>query len=468
MLENLERHEQTESSVDARRLADDCRDLTWSPDPAVRRLGALVDQHYRNANVRLAVAGPFLNRLVPQPPVQTAPFRDTIVGADVTGRSTTATKLTVLLVPDPRRLRLGLEGHGVVTCTTAATSGPATFYNDGESQFVVRKLFLCDTRRLNVFPAVAEAEATRSDLISLETDYDGVPLVGSVVRGIALSQHEDLEDQARWETEQKLAARSHRIGRRHWRSRRGDAVPIRRSGLESSGPAQSRLGTGRAVDHRRAGRAPAACGRRRAIGRLHTPPTGSFRQPDEPASSRVGTQQCASRLELDGHTFTLPELFAHLREKLNRSSDGAADSDLPEDVVVTFASEDSVRVSCHDGRVQVRIALAELSEGRRRWRDFAVVTHYRPDTSTLDIHFVRDGTIFLEGESLKGKPQITLRTIFSKVLSVQRGWGLLSPEVATDPRFADVTISQFTVDEGWIGLAYAPRPTAGPVARKPK
>ena len=106
----------------------------------------------------------------------------------------------------------------------------------------------------------------------------------------------------------------------------------------------------------------------------------------------------------------------------------------------------------------MRIALAELREGKRRWHDFAVVTHYRPDTSTLDIHFVRDGTIFLEGESLRGKPQVTLRTIFSKVLSAQRGWGLLSPEVATDPRLEDVTISQFTVDEGWIGLAYAPRP----------
>ena len=161
-------------------------------------------------------------------------------------------------------------------------------------------------------------------------------------------------------------------------------------------------------------------------------------------------------------------MFAHLRQKLNRPPADAADADLPEDVVVTFAPEDAVRVSCHDGRVQVRIALAELREGRRRWRDFAVVTHYRPDTSTLDIHFVRDGTIFLEGESLKGKPQVTLRTIFSKVLSAQRGWGLLSPEVATDPRFEDVTISQFTVDEGWIGLAYAPRPTAGPIARKPK
>jgi hypothetical protein len=161
----------------------------------------------------------------------------------------------------------------------------------------------------------------------------------------------------------------------------------------------------------------------------------------------------------------LGDLFGHLRTKLNRPPHSDADADLPEDVVVTFASTDAVRVHCRDGRVQVRIALADLREGKRHWHDFAVVTYYRPDTSVLDIHFVRDGTIFLEGESLKGKPEVALRTIFSKVLSAQRGWGLLSPEVDTDPRFADVTISQFSVDQGWIGLAYAQRPQ---VARKPR
>ncbi len=469
LLADLERHEQTETSADARRLADDCRYLSWSPDPAERRLGALVDQHYRNANVRLAVAGTFLNRLVPQPPAQTAPFRDTIVGADVTGRSTTLTKLNVILVPDPQRLRLGLEAHGVVTSNTAATSGPATFYNNGQSQFVVRKLFLCDARRLNVFPAVAEAEATRSNLISMETSYDGVPFVGSMVRNIARSQHEDLQDQARWETEQKVATRARNqldgeISKAvdKMKARFNDQVleTLARLDLDLQPLALSTTGDRAVLRLRLAGGEQLGA---------YTP------RPRAPSDSLMSLQvhesalnNALARLGLDGQSFTLPELFAHLRQKLNRPPADDADTDLPEDVVVTFAPEDAVRVSCHDGRVQVRIALAELSEGRRRWHDFAVVTHYRPDTSTIDVHFVRDGSIFLEGESLKGRPQVTLRTIFSKVLSAQRGWGLLSPEVATDPRLEDVTISQFTVDEGWIGLAYAPRPAVGPVARKPR
>jgi hypothetical protein len=469
LLADLERYEQTDKSTDARRLADDCRHLSWSPDPAVRRLGAVVDERYRNANVRLAVAAPFLNRFVPQPAPQVAPFRDVIVGADVTGRSTTLTRLTVLLVPDPQRLRLGLEAHGVVTSSTAATSGPATFYNNGRSQFVVRKLFLCDTHGLNVFPAVAEAEATRSDLVSMETNYDGVPLVGSMVRNIARSQHEELQDEARWQTEHKVTNRARtqldaeiskavdklkdRFNRQLWETLARldlELHPLALSTTEDRAVLRLRLAGGEQLG-------------------AYTP------RPRAPSDSLMSLQvhesalnNALERLELDGHSFKLPALFAHLRDKLNRPAADEVDVDLPEDVVVTFAAEDAVRVSCHDGRVQVRLAFAELSEGRRHWRNFAVCTHYRPDTTTLDVHFVRDGTIFLEGESLKGKPQVTLRSIFSKVLSAQRGWGLLSPEFATDPRLEDVTISQFTVDEGWIGLAYAQRPTAGPLARKPK
>ena len=317
-----------------------------------------------------------------------------------------------------------------------------------------------------MFPSQAEAAATRSDLLSVETSYDGVPLVGSMARGIALSQHDELQDQARWETEQKVAARAQAeldaeiaTAVEKMKTRVRDQVwdTLARLDLELQPLALSTSEDRAVMRLRLAGSEQLSA---------YTP------RPRAPSDSLMSLQVHESalnnvleKLDLDGRTFTLSELFTHLREKLNRPPVSDADADLPEDIVVTFASTDAVRVHCRDGRVQVRIALAELSEGKRRWHDFAVVTHYRPDSSTLDIHFVRDGTIFLEGESLRGKPQITLRTIFSKVLSAQRGWGLVAPEVAADPRLEDVTISQFTVDQGWIGLAYAPRPS---VARKPR
>jgi hypothetical protein len=47
---------------------------------------------------------------------------------------------------------------------------------------------------------------------------------------------------------------------------------------------------------------------------------------------------------------------------------------------------------------------------------------------------VRDATIFLEGEILKGKPQVKLRTIVSKVLSTNRALSLMDQKIANDLR----------------------------------
>ncbi len=470
LLDNLERQEGSELSADAQRLSEDCRQLAWSSDSAARQLGARIDEHYRNANIRIAVAGTFLNRLVPQPPPHVAPFRDTIVGADVTGRSTTPLRLEVVLVPDRNRLRLGLEAHGRVISNTAASSGPAVFYSTGESQFVVRKLFLCDARRLNIFPAQAEVEATRSDLTGLETDFDGVPLVGSMVRNIARSQHEDLQDQARWETEEKVAQRARsqldaeiakaidqmktRLNTQVWEA-------LARLDLELQPLALSTTEDRAVLRLRLAGNEQLGA---------YTP------RPRAPSDSLMSLQvhesalnNALEKLQLEGADLhASPNCSPHFRQKFNRTDNADVDADLPEDVVVTFASTDA---RCLAGALPrwsgagCELHSMNCAKGDTAGNDFAVVTHYRPDSSTLDIHFVRDGTIYLEGESLRGKAQFTLRTIFSKVLSAQRGWGLLSPEITADPRLEDVTISQFTVDQGWIGLAYAQRPS---VARKPK
>ena len=117
--------------------------MCWSPDADSQQLGTRLEEHYRNANIRLAVSQSFLNRFLPQPGA-TPPVRDTIAGAEVEGQSTTYTRLALLLIPDRNRLRMGIEAHGTVQSNTAATSGPATFHSTGESQFVARKLLLWD------------------------------------------------------------------------------------------------------------------------------------------------------------------------------------------------------------------------------------------------------------------------------------------------------------------------------------
>src|SRR5262249_29784524 len=142
LLTDLDRYEHTGLTSDARLVAHDFRGLNWSAVPEAEQLGGRLDTHYRNANLRIAVSGSLLNRLLPQPEKIDAPVNDTVVNVPVHGHSTTFTKLFVRLIPDPRRIRLGIEANGQVLSDTVSTSGPATLYNQGASTFLVRKLLL--------------------------------------------------------------------------------------------------------------------------------------------------------------------------------------------------------------------------------------------------------------------------------------------------------------------------------------
>ncbi len=208
LLVHLEQYEQSGLPSDARRVADDWRGLRWASNSAAQEESGQLETHYRNANVRLAMSREFLNSLIPQPDPQSAPVYDTIVDVPVRGNSTTFTKLSVRLVPDPRRIRAGIEAEGLVASNTVSSSGPATFRNRGQSTFLVRKLLVLGPQGLDVWPAIAEADNNYNHLISLETDFDGVPLFGPLVRGMARSQLDEVKNEARMEVEQKLAFRA--------------------------------------------------------------------------------------------------------------------------------------------------------------------------------------------------------------------------------------------------------------------
>jgi hypothetical protein len=468
LMADLERYERSGSALDAQRLASDCRWLSWSEEAGSRELSVRLDEHYRNANVRVAVAAAFLNRFLPQPSAMVAAVRDTIAGASVEGQSTTYTQLGLVTIPDTQRLRLGIEAHGLVASDTTAFSGPAAVHNSGESRFTVRKLFIFGPNGLSVFPAQAEAENIRNDMISVETKVDRVPLVGKVVQNFARSEAESKQDEARSEVEVKVAARARyqfdgelqpRLAQASSRFNERVLEPLERLGLDPKALSMSTSDDRAVLRFRLAGPEQLAA---------HTP------RPRAPSDSLVSLQlhqsalnNALEQLDLDGRSFKLPELFEHLAQKLGRSQIDTPD-DLPHSVVVTFAAHDALRVSCDDGQVELRISLAELSERRRHWKNFTVRTSYKPDTTSLETRFVRSGGIYLEGESIKGKPQFALRSVFSKVLSSKRPWGLVDPKLAADPRVKDLEITQFTSDKGWIGIAYAPRRQPLPIASRPK
>ena len=454
LLADVERYERSGLPSDATSVANDLRGLKWSDAGGAARVSEQLDTHYRNANLRVTASVALMNRLVPQRRPTEAPVYDTVVDVPVYGNSLTSTRLKVLLVPDPQRIRIGLEVDGKVDSNTVATSGPATFYNQGRSTFVVQKLFVLGPYGLTVFPAKANADASGTYLVSMDTNFDGVPLFGGIVRNIARSKHDEQSGQARVEVEYKLSERARKeldgeIGPRLSRlvdkvenkqlalvNRLGlELVPLEMATTKETIVARARLGNPRQLG-------------------AHTP------RPRVPAGSwfsfeieQSALNNLFERLDLDGRTFELSELFRWLAKKLDRPQQANLD-ELPEGVRVTFAERDAVRVRVADERVELTLSFAELVHERRRFTNFSVRTTFQPEVRSRQAVLVRDSGISLDGRHLNTRAKVPLYTIFSKVFAHRDEVPLLDEKITQDLRLSDLALTQFTLDDGWISLAY--------------
>jgi hypothetical protein len=134
--------------------------------------------------------------------------------------------------------------------------------------------------------------------------------------------------------------------------------------------------------------------------------------------------------------------------------------DLPDDVFIKFAGETPLRVAFQQGRVTLQLALAELSQGSSRWKDFTVRVHYRHAADLPDADLVRDQYVELLGKRLHLRDQIALRGIFSRVFSQSKPIQLVSRGLRTDPRLAGLQIDQLVIGDGWLSVSLGETVTA--------
>lgn len=464
LLDALEELELGDSSRSASEVATAWQQLRWSSDPHALTLAEHINTYYRNANARVAISGHLLNLMLPEQAATQEPVHDSILGARVFGRSQTSSRLRVVLLPDMRRLRLGLEAIGEVDSDTAATKGPATLYSQGVSRFHARKMLSVDRNGLRVWRSQAEVD-TDTELTDVETDFDGLPFVGMLARAVARQEHDDHYWEANYEVRGKVAAKAEHRFDQQVNQQLAEAEreflkklyqPLERLHLEPT-----------AVDLRTTREQLVARYRVAAHHQLaaYTP------RPAVPDNSVLNVQLHQStlnnvleQLKLDGQRVELDALYRSLGQTFNRPLDQAMLDQLPEDVTIQFADHDAVRVYCDGGRLLLVIKLAELSQGRqRKWKNFTVQAYYEPSISTLDAKLVREGTIELMGPRLSFRDQIALRGIFTKVLSKDRTFDLVPEKLARDRRLQGLEVGQFTIDDGWIGLAIVQ-----PALAKPK
>jgi hypothetical protein len=458
LLAAIEAYEHLEHTDQSTALAHAYRELRWSPDASAEELAETVNAYYRNANVRVAVSAELVNRLLPKSAAMQEPVRDMIQGAYVEGSSATNTRLRLVLLPDGQSWRLGLEACGSVSSTTASSKGPAVFYQDGVSYYRARKMLTVDNRGVRMFSAEAQADAN-SQMTDFETDFDGIPFLGGLARSIARKQYDDASSAAKHEVEGKIVGRASgqldrevalklQEGQKNFQVKLLD--PLRQLKLDPTAVDMQTTTERLIARYRLAGREQVAA---------HTP------RPQAPGDSLLSVQVHESamnnvleHLELQGRRLELRELYREVTSRFAQGQPSTPPDDLPEEVYVTFAEEDPIRVDCEDGRVALTIRLKELTHGsKNKWTNFMIRAYYAPDSDQLDANLVRDGVIELGGERLRFGDQVALRGIFSRVLSRNRKLELVNKQIAQSPELRDQQVTQFVIHDGWLGVALGPK-----------
>ena len=151
------------------------------------RLGAVLQKHIFNYNVRVIASEEFLNRLLSETRNEKGPVVDFVLGANVTGNQTTATRVSVDLLPSGRTARFDLTLNGAVQSSTVGVTSEATVYTQGNHTFVAKKEVNFDGIRFVTSPATISVNPHNTNT-GVSTNVGG--LFSGIANGIAQDEVE--------------------------------------------------------------------------------------------------------------------------------------------------------------------------------------------------------------------------------------------------------------------------------------
>jgi len=460
LLHALERFEIEPSAADALVVKTALASVSGFYPTAARGLMRSVEDHYAAPNVRIAVHQQFMEKLLPGATVDTAPFQDVVMGREVRGTRRVERTTTLRLVPDDDEISFNLEVHGDIASRSTTESGPVLVTARSASAFTVRKPIKISPQGL-LFGNAAGVASNRSHVDAIQTSFDGVPVMGSLVRNIAKNQQAEAMPEANREVIDKIVSRAcrevdsqsepqfaemaERVRSRVW-------APLVNLGLEPTAVAMETSSTQATMRLRLAAHTQLAA---------HTP------RPRAPAAAMLSLQvhestvnNLAESLELSGRRVSLEELIRLVCGKFG--VEPRIPDDLPEGVAVSFAESQPLRVECRDGLVHVRVKLDSIESGRRDWVGIVAHVAYRPVCKGPQVFLEREGPIRLSGPGHEGRMELGLRTIFGKIFPKERPIALLPEQVVANPRLTGVQAVQAVGSDGWLAIALEQATTAQP------
>lgn len=435
-------------------LAHTVQGLRVSPQAAQRAVAEAINDHYRNANMRIAVSGKLLERMMPSNMIEARPVRQRILGADTRGNSQVRTNLSVKLIPDPSAWHLELGVSGDLESATRSSKGPAVFH-----QTSIAKINSARTLRMDPNGVKISADPTNVDasqfLNGMSTDLDRLPVVGDFFRALVREQFEQQRGVAQRitrrliaeETDQELDKQlKQKLSLAETQLQHTFVGPLERLKLNpivvSMNTSDERL----TIRYRVASEGQMAA---------HTA------RPRAPGDALVSMQihqsainNALGQLGLSDKNWTLRELCDKLADVFDQSPWNLPE-DVPHDVTVRFAPTRPVTVELHDGKLELTLRIAELNHPERRmyFQRFIIRATYVPVANGMQASLVRDGVVSVDGPRLGFSEKIPLRGIFGTVFSARSSLNLIHGQWLADPRAAGLAVSQVEVRDGWLSVA---------------
>ncbi len=455
---DLEKYETNRDPKLARAIALQQQSLMASNDAIDRHVADSVEQHYRNANLRVAITAEMLNRLAGVERNELKPVSGRVAGSYVRGQSNVRTESRVLLDPSATEWQLELQADGVVDSNTTANSGPVRFRSRGTTDFTARKTIVVNDRGVHLKPSSVQT-STSNRLVGVTTDYDWMPLFGSYARERAIGEYRARQGRAKAQVESRVATEAGdtldqqtREAVDQIRQQTYDRFAMQLAAFDIKlTPVEMKTTTERLV-------ARVRVAGDKQLG-SHTPRPRALS--DSLASAQVhesALTNLAVTLGLDGRRFTAPELRDMLREKFPQMA--AKDpSEARHDAIFQFAAEDAVQVHVNDGKLELAISFASIELQDDVMSNVVVHVYYAPKVDGLTAELVREGTLGIQGHFSSGE-RARLHNIFNRVLPPERHLPIMAIDSPQDKRFQGLMITQLVLEDGWMGLAVGPETDA--------
>jgi len=454
LLQFLEQYEVTGGMSDMRALSRFIDQLSSSKTTEYRQLGDFVRLQYGMANVRCFLSSPLLNNHLPPGVSEIASFRDVIQSQPTVGRRQSDAEFAVSFVPHPSRVLTSLD-VGVDLATVSRSDAFATqLFNTGRTLVVARKKIELTEQGFLTEPCEAKIVGHQMRLVRMNTEFDGVPMLSGLVRGVVLNQYESRLPDARTESQRKILRQvRNQIDRET--EKRLQPINEKIRALTQYADEEFDLRIERRDSQTEEQWLVTAWGINGKDTLLSSTPAPET-QPGSFADLKIHESlpnMLISKLELEGKRGTVSDFKEMLAEKFQQPALAAPGEH--DDVVLTFASYNPVVVRFVDGRVELTISIAALRLNRHTHRNFKAIVWYKPAyDSSGRLVLQRDGYVGL----INVREQFVMRAVFGKIFPVSRPFPLVPKVLESDPQFDYLTTGHSRIERGWFALALVEKP----------